>query len=151
MAYEQAPRYAPRPRRRWRVVSLVCAAVLLLCVVGAAGLGLWSYQSVRGTAAPARATAERFLARLVDGDPTGAYALLCAATRGRWTQPEFTRVTATTRLARYEVREVRVVTRGGRPQATVTVRLTHRSGPQEVRAVPVVRVDGAWWVCGDPY
>lgn len=153
MAYELAPHRPRRPRRRLRAALALAGAVALLCGVGAAGLGLWSYQSVRGAAAPARDAAERFLARLVNDDPAGAYVLLCAATRQRWPPPEFTRrVAAPPRLVRYEVRQVRVVTRGGRPRATVTVGLTRASGPPQTRAVPVERDDDdGWRVCGDPF
>lgn len=151
MAYAHAPRYPPRPRRRLRVALLLVGVVLLLCGVGAAGLGLWSYQSVRRAATPARTAAEEFFARLVDGDPAAAYPLLCAATRQRWPPSEFTqRVTTAPRLMRYEVRHVRVTTRGGQPRATVTARLTRQWGPPEDRAVPVVR-DDDWRVCGDPF
>lgn len=152
MAFELPSRHEPRPRRWPRAVALVLAAVVLLCGVGAAGLGLWSYQSVRGAHAPARATAERFLTLLVNGDAAGAYALLCATTRQRWPQPAFTELTVAPRLLGYVVRDVRVVTRGGRPQATVTVGLIRQSGPQEVRVMPVVRDAGSGWrVCGDPF
>lgn len=141
-----------RPRRRLRAALLTAAVVVFLCAVGAAGLGLWSYQSVRGAARPARAATERFLARLVEGNTVGAYGQLCTATRQRWTRPEFTReVTEPPRIVRYTVRGVRVVTRTGQPRATVTTDLTREMGPAEERAVPVVRDGGTWRVCGDPF
>lgn len=152
MAFEQPLRYGPRPRRWLRAVLLSLGVVVLLCAVGAAGLGLWSYQSVRAAYAPAQAAAEQFLTRLVDGDAAGAYALLCATTRQRWPQPEFTRLAAAPPLVRYVVRDVQVTSRGGRPRAAVTVGLIRQSGGQEVRVMPVVRdTDSAWRVCGDPF
>lgn len=133
------------------MVSLL-GVVVFLCAVGAAGLGLWSYQSVRGAAGPARVAAERFLDRLVAGDTVGAYGELCADTRRRWPQSEFTaRVHTPPRLVRYAVRDVAVSTHAGQLRASVSTRLTHESGPPQVREVPVVRDGRAWRVCGDPF
>lgn len=152
MSYELAPRYAPRRRRPLRAALLGAGVVVLLCGIGAAGLAVWSYQSVRGSAGPARVAAERFLDRLAAGDTAGAHEQLCADTRRRWPREDFTReVAGAAPITGYAVSDVDVVTRSGRPRASVTVRLTRLAGPAEQRAVPVLREGGTWRVCGDPF
>jgi len=51
----------------------------------------------------------------------------------------------------YEITDVSVSTKGGRPRGTVTVRLTRDGGISEERRLPVVREGGDWRVCGDPF
>jgi hypothetical protein len=141
-----------RPRRTARAVLLGAAVVVLVCLVGATGLGLWNYQSVRGAREPARQVAEAFLGDLVVGDAAAAYDRLCAGTRDRWQRLEFVRwIGGQPAISRYTVREVSVATRDGRPHGTVTAELTERSGKVRSHPLTVVNEDGDWRVCGDPY
>jgi hypothetical protein len=51
----------------------------------------------------------------------------------------------------YEITDVSVATRSGRPHGTVTVKVIRGGGLSEERRLPVVREDGNWRVCGDPF
>ncbi|TCC00290.1 hypothetical protein E0H26_00880 [Micromonospora zingiberis] len=123
-----------------------------LCCVGVAGLGAWNIQVVTQAAGPVRETAEGFLRQVTAGDTDGAYEHLCTDARGRWSELGFTSWVRTPPVVRdYEILDVSVATRAGRPYGTVTVRLTRDSGSSEQRDLSVVREDGGWRVCGDPY
>lgn len=123
-----------------------------LCCVGVAGLGAWNVQLVTQAAGPVRETADGFLQQVTAGDTAGAYDRLCADARSRWSELGFTSWVRTPPVVRdYEIVDVSVATRAGRPYGTVTVRLTRESGSTEQRALSVVREDAGWRVCGDPY
>ncbi|MEH0973832.1 hypothetical protein V6U77_22155 [Micromonospora sp. CPCC 205546] len=144
-----------RPARRGRPMrtGLVFAGVtVLLCCVGVAGLGAWNVQVVTQASGPVRETADGFLRSVAAGDTDGAYDRLCADARSRWSPIGFTSWLRTPPVVDgYEIVDVSVATRGGRPRGTVTVRLTRDSGLTEQRELSVVREDGDWRVCGDPY
>lgn len=127
------------------------AAVLVVCAVAAAGLAAWNVQVIRGASGPARAAAEQFWTDVVADDPAAAYGRLCAHTRQRWSREEFVaRLSIPPKITRFVVVRVRVVTRAGRQQATVTTRLTRQSGLVREHPLPVVREQDDWRVCGDP-
>ena len=151
MAHEPAAR--PTRRRPLRRLALLSgAALLLLCCIGAAGLGAWNFQSVRRSAGPARHAADAFLARVTANDATGAYDRLCTTTRQRWSRTEFaTLLAGPPRISRYRLRDVKVATRDGKPRGSVTAELTMDSGRVDDHELVVVRDDGAWRVCGDPF
>ncbi|WP_433527881.1 hypothetical protein ACQPYA_15985 [Micromonospora sp. CA-263727] len=144
-----------RPARRRQPVRaglVFVGAGMALCCVGVAGLGAWNVQLVTQAAGPVRDTAEGFLRQVTAGDTDGAYERLCADSRSRWSQLGFTSWVRTPPVVRdYEIVDVSVATRSGRPYGTVTVRLTRDSGGTEQRDLSVVREDGGWRVCGDPY
>lgn len=135
----------------WRTALLVVGVVLVVCCVGAAGLGLWNYQLLRGTDGPVRAAADGFLRDVSSaGTAAAAYDRLCAATRDRWTRDEFVRrSTGPDAVIRYTIDRVRVATRGGRPEGTVNAKLVRRSGTVDERALRVIRNGDTWQVCGD--
>jgi Domain of unknown function (DUF4878) len=152
MAYEPGYGHPTRPRRTLRSTLLLVGVALLVCCVGATGLGLWNLQAVRRSVEPARRVAEAFLGDLTVGDAPAAYDRLCVATRDRWQRLEFVRwVAIQPQVSQYAVDDVSVVTSNGQLRATVTARLTHESGKVVTHALPVVREDGDWRVCGDPY
>ncbi|NGM16007.1 hypothetical protein O3597_09870 [Verrucosispora sp. WMMA2044] len=144
-----------RPARRrhpMRVGLVVAAAGTALCCVGVAGLGAWNLQLVTQAAAPVRQTAEGFLREVTTGDTGSAYERLCDDARTRWSELGFASWVRTPPVVRdYEIVDVSVATRGGRPHGKVTVLLTRDSGSTEQRNLSVVREDGGWRVCGDPY
>ncbi|HEY0697058.1 MAG TPA: hypothetical protein VGD43_04540 [Micromonospora sp.] len=140
-----------RRRSRWRTAALLATATLGLCCVGAAGLGLWTWQTVRGATGPARQAADEFLTDIAAGDGPAAYRRLCADTRARWTPTGTTqRINGPLAVRRYRIVDVSVRTRDGRPQATVTAELTRASGAVDTRHLLVLPDDGGWRVCGDP-
>ncbi|AEB45205.1 MULTISPECIES: hypothetical protein [Micromonospora] len=123
-----------------------------LCCVGVAGLGAWNVQVVTQAAGPVRETAEGFLRQVTAGDTDGAYGRLCSDARSRWSELGFASWVRTPPVVRdYEIVDVSVATRAGRPYGTVTVRLTRDSGSTEERDLSVVREEDGWRVCGDPY
>ncbi|BCJ62607.1 hypothetical protein Jiend_60290 [Micromonospora endophytica] len=123
-----------------------------LCCVGVAGLGAWNVQVVTQAAGPVRQTAEGFLREVTVGNTDGAYQRLCADARTRWSELGFTSWVRTPPVVRdYEILDVSVATRGGKPHGTVTVQLTREGGATEQRDLSVVRDDDGWRVCGDPY
>lgn len=141
-----------QPRRPVRAGLVVVGAAVLLCCVGVAGLAAWNVQAVTRAAGPVRLTADGFLRQLTTGDTAGAYERLCADSRSRWSKLGFSSWVSTPPTVRdYEIVDVSVATRGGRPQGTVTVRLTRDGGNVEERELSVVPEDGGWRVCGDPY
>ncbi|MEH1168490.1 hypothetical protein V6V47_24200 [Micromonospora sp. CPCC 205539] len=125
---------------------------VVLCCVGVAGLGAWNLQTVRQAAGPIRETADGFLGEMTVGDTDGAYERLCKDARSKWSAIGFTSWVRTPPMVTdYEITDVSVSTRGGRPHGTVTVRLTRAGGTSEERQLPVVREGGDWRVCGDPF
>ncbi|MEV4755136.1 hypothetical protein AB0J86_08485 [Micromonospora sp. NPDC049559] len=152
MAYEQGHGGRGRRRRVGRGVLLSTGVLLLVCCVGAAGLGAWNLQAVLRASGPARQAADAFLGQLVSTEPAAAYDRLCADTRARWTREAFAqRVDAPPRILRYRIGDVAVATRGGKPQGTVTAELTLESGAVYRRELTVVRDGDDWRVCGNPY
>lgn len=150
MAYEGGAGYPSRRGSMLRTVLVVVGVVLVVCCVGAAGLGVWNLQALRGTEEPARTAADAFLHDVSAGNPGHAYDELCSATRQRWTRDEFVRRTAgTDAVLRYTVGEVTVTTKDGRPRGTVAVEVVRRTGTVERRTLIVIRDGETWRVCGD--
>ncbi|MEV4811394.1 Rv0361 family membrane protein [Micromonospora avicenniae] len=144
-----------RPARRHRPmrVGLVFAGVgVALCCIGVTGLGVRNLQVVTQAATPVRETADEFLRQVVLGDTGRAYDRLCSQARKKWSEGGFESWVRTPPEVRdYEIVDVSVTTRDGRPLGTVVVQLTRASGVTEQRELPVVREDGGWRVCGDPF
>lgn len=130
----------------------VAALALLWCCIGAAGLGAFSFQSVFRASGPVRATADGFLREVTAGDTGRAYDRLCRTARARWSPDGFAQWVRTPPvITRYEITDVSVATRGGRPRGTVSVRLTRATGPADERKLVVVKESARWRVCGDPF
>lgn len=141
-----------RRRRPVRAGLLLVGLGLGLCLVGVAGLGVWNVQLVTRSTDPVRRTAEGFFQELTAGDVDRAYGRLCARSRGRWSPDGFAAWVRTPPQVRgYDIVDVSVATRGGRPHGTVTVRVIRADGGGEERQLPVVREDDGWRVCGDPF
>ncbi|GAB2945220.1 hypothetical protein GCM10027280_37560 [Micromonospora polyrhachis] len=152
MAYERARPYRHRPRRRLRTAFTLAALVTLVCCVGAAGLGLWNFQSVRRSTGPARSAAETFLADLAAGEHARAYDRLCPATRQRWSREDFVRRAVTPeKISRYTIEDTSVAAKDGRLRATVTAQLIRGHDTVDRHDLPVVQSDDGWQVCGDPF
>jgi hypothetical protein len=152
MAYEPGASHPVRPRRTARAAMLLAGIALLLCCVGATGFGAWNLQAVRRAAEPARRTAEAFLGDVTVGDASAAYDRLCADTRDRWQRLEFVRwLEARPPVSQYTVDDVSVATHDGLMRATVATRLTHDSGTVVAHNLVVLREEGHWRVCGDPF
>ncbi|GAA3781664.1 hypothetical protein [Micromonospora maritima] len=144
-----------RPARRRRPVRAgVLVAVLGLgtCLVGVAGLAAWNAQVVLQADGPVRETADGFFRDVAAGDTGRAYERLCRDARSRWSEAGFgSWVRTPPVVSGYEIVDVAVSTRGGRPRGTVVVRLNRDGGGSEERELTVVSENGSWRVCGDPF
>ncbi|MFC7546628.1 hypothetical protein [Plantactinospora sp. GCM10030261] len=150
MASEGAAAYPARRRSVWRVALVATGLILLVCCIGAAGLGVWNLQALRGTEEPVRAAADAFLHDVSAGNAGHAYDELCPASRQRWTRDEFVRRTGgLDAVLRYTIGTVSVATKDGRPHGTVTVDVVRRTGAVERRTLDVVQDGRTWRVCGD--
>ncbi|MEH0938067.1 Rv0361 family membrane protein [Micromonospora psammae] len=141
-----------RARRPLRTGLVLGGLTMALCLVGVAGLGTWNVQVVTGASGPVRDTADGFFREVAAGDVDQAYQRLCAQARSRWSEVGFAGWVRTPPLVSgYEIVDVSVRTKAGRPVGEVTVRVTRDGGAAEERRLPVVKEDGEWRVCGDPY
>lgn len=123
-----------------------------VCLVGVAGLALWNVQVVMQASGPVRETTDGFFREVSTGEADKAYERLCADTRRRWSAVGFDSWIRTPPLVSgYDITDVSIATRGGRPRATVTVLVIRDGGAAERRAVPVVQENRSWRVCGDPF
>lgn len=141
-----------KPRRARRAALALLGAVLLVCCIGAAGLGLWNYQSVRRATGPAREAADAFLRDLAAGDPARAYDKLCGATRERLSREGLAEaIISGGKISRYAVKDVAVTTEGGQPKATVSAEVTRESGAVDHHKLSLIQEGDGWRVCGDPF
>ncbi|MEH0844597.1 hypothetical protein V6U81_19625 [Micromonospora sp. CPCC 205711] len=144
-----------RPARRSRPVRtglLLGGLAMILCLVGVAGLGAWNLQVIIGASGPVRETADGFFREVSAGEVDRAYERLCAPARGRWSEVGFAGWVRTPPVVSgYEIVDVSVRTKGGKPVGEVIVRVTRDGGASEQRTLPMVREKGEWRVCGDPF
>ncbi|MFG2052461.1 hypothetical protein ACGFI9_00395 [Micromonospora sp. NPDC048930] len=152
MGREQGWTKPARRRRPMRASVLVGGLGIGMCLVGIAGLAVWNMQVVLQANGPVRETADTFFRQVAAGDTDQAYEKLCRDARGKWSQVGFgSWVRTPPQVSGYQIVDVSVATRGGRPRGTVKVRLTREGGASEERELPVVQEDGKWRVCGDPF
>ncbi|MGR6319595.1 hypothetical protein Q2K19_27930 [Micromonospora soli] len=152
MGREQGWTRPARRRRPMRAGTLFGGLGIGLCLVGVAGVAVWNLQVVLQSNGPVRDTTDAFLREVAAGDTDQAYGKLCREARGKWSQLGFSSwVRTPPQVSGYEITDVSVATRGGRPHGTVKVRLTRDGGASEERSLPVVQEDGKWRVCGDPF
>ena len=152
MGRDQAWSRPARPRRPVRTGLVLGGFGLGMCLVGVAGLGVWNVQVVMQANGPVRETADAFFREISTGNTDQAYEKLCQQARGRWSAVGFgSWVRTPPQVTGYEITDVSVATKGGRPHGTVRVRVTRDGGASEERTLPVVQEDGRWRVCGDPF
>ncbi len=152
MGREQGWTRPARRRRPVRAGLLVGGLGAGLCLVGVAGLAVWNVQVVLQANGPVRETADGFFREVAAGHTDQAYEKLCRDARGKWSQVGFgSWVRTPPQVSGYEIVDVSVATRAGRPRGTVKVRLTREGGASEERELAVVQENGRWRVCGDPF
>ncbi|MEU5940992.1 hypothetical protein ABZ807_17775 [Micromonospora sp. NPDC047548] len=152
MGGQQAWTRPARPRRPVRSGLMLGGLTMILCLVGVAGLGAWNVQVVTQAGGPVRETADGFLRELSAGDVERAYGRLCAQARKKWSEVGFASWVKTPPVVTgYEIVDVSVRTKAGRPTGEVAVRLTRDGGASEERRLTVVKDSGKWRVCGDPF
>ncbi|MEU0546309.1 hypothetical protein [Micromonospora sp. NPDC005979] len=148
------PYQMPQPpkRRTLRTVLIVVGVVVVLCCGGAGIGGFFLYKGVKGATDPARQTAESFVSDLEADDADAAYGLLCGDTRVRYTREAFVQgVAKQPKIRGHMVNGVNVSSVNGRTSATVSMALTLDSGFTDRHLFALVKEDGAWKVCGQPY
>ncbi|MGC5022283.1 hypothetical protein [Micromonospora sp. DT47] len=152
MGGEQAWTRPARPRRPVRTGLVLGGFAMILCLVGVAGLGVWNVQVITQASGPVRETADGFFHEVSAGEVDRAYERLCAQARSRWSEVGFAGWVKTPPVVSgYEIVDVSVRTKAGRPTGEVVVRVTRDGGASEERTLPVVREKGEWRVCGDPF
>ena len=141
----------PRRNRTTRIVLIVVAALVLLCCGGVA-VSAFTFRSIQESTGPVRDTVDGFLGHLKADETDAAYASLCASTKGRYSETDFTTtVHNRPRLANYSIVNTSVSNVNGRVSGAVTARLTYTDGSSEPHLFPLVKEDDAWLICGQPY
>ncbi|MFI7305763.1 hypothetical protein ACIBM8_21330 [Micromonospora aurantiaca] len=144
--------HTARRRRPLRAGVLIAGLGVGTCLIGVAGLAVWNAQVVLQADGPVRETADGFFRDVASGDTDAAYERLCAEARGRWSKSGFgSWVRTPPQVSGYEIVDVSVATRSGKPTGTVLVRINRDGGGSEERELPVVPEGGGWRVCGDPF
>ncbi|MET8283139.1 hypothetical protein [Micromonospora sp. NPDC005174] len=131
---------------------IVVGVVVVLCCGGAGVGGFFLYKGVKGATDPALQAAESFVSDLEEDDADAAYGLLCSATRVSYTREAFVQgVAKQPKIRGHKVNGVKVSSVNGRTSATVNMALTLDSGFTDRHMFALVKEDGAWKVCGQPY
>ena len=142
----------PRPQRPWKTILIVLGVVLVLCCGGAIFGGYRLFKGVQGATEPARTAADTFVTALERGDTDAAYLLLCKATQAKFTREAFTDgVSKQPKISSHSFSGVNVMNSGGKVSATVVLVLTFDTSFTERHTFPLVKEDGQWLVCGQPY
>jgi hypothetical protein len=135
-----------------RTVLIVVGVVVVLCCGGAGIGGFVLVKGVIGETGPARQSAEAFVNDLEAGNAQAAYGLLCSSTRSQFTSDAFAQgVRDQPKVRSYTVQGVFVANNNGDQSATVTMNLMLDSGFAELHTFTLVKEDGGWKVCGQPY
>lgn len=142
----------PKKTNTTKIVLIIVGAVLLFCLLGAGGIGYFGYKVYSDNVAPARNVAVTFVKDLRDGDLTAAYDLLCRDARDAYSVTEFTTIVgAGEPIATYDVTGTSIASTNGKTTATVTMTLTTGTGRRADHDFRVVKENGDWKVCGQPY
>lgn len=156
--YYPPPGYGPpapppqRPSRTLRNVLIIVGVVVVLCCGGAIAGGAYLVNRALDAGKPAMEAAGAFTSDLESGDDSAAYGMLCASTRASFTMAEFRRVVQTRpHIVGHRISLATVRTTNGRSTATVSARLTQNDGAVVSHVFTLVKENGAWKVCGQPY
>ena len=151
------PGYGPpaQPTRRshtLRNVLIIVGVLAVLCCGGAITGGVYLFKGVLANIKPAEDAANAFIIDLESNNYGGAYDLLCASTRASYPAASFVRVaTAQPQISSHRITGAFVNTVNGRTSATVTALLRQASGASTTHIFILVKENGAWKVCGQPY
>ncbi|WP_030490305.1 DUF4878 domain-containing protein [Micromonospora chokoriensis] len=149
MTYEPIMVPSPKPHRTIRTVLIVVSALLAVCCVVGAGVGLWLYRTVKDAVEPARAAATAYLDDVQAGNYPGAYGRLCDRVRDTMTQEDFTRIQAAQlKISSYEITGVNVNNYNGRVTGTAQVEAVQEAtGARFTQGMALVKEGGQWRVC----
>ena len=146
------PQPPPRRSHTTRNILIIVGAVLLLCCGGAVAGGFALFRTVQNTMGPARDKADDFLTQVESDQVDAAYQSLCQQTRDQFSLDRFGQlVGAQPKLTRHSITGTNVANNNGAVSATVNTRLYYADGSSAAHPVDLIKVSGAWWVCGQPY
>jgi hypothetical protein len=142
----------PKKSHTLRTVLIIIGVLLVLCCGGLAVGGVWLFSTAKNTIGPARDQANEFVQDLESQNATAAYDKLCTATRERFTQQDLIRVMAADpRIVSHKVTGFNVNKTNGVSTADITMELTDNAGATGKHTFHMVKENGTWYVCGNPY
>jgi hypothetical protein len=135
-----------------RTVLIIGGIVAILCCGGLAAGGIWLASTVKNSIGPARDKAVAFVQDLESDDASGAYDQLCPATQARFPREVFIAgVGAQPKIVSHSVNGMNVNSTNGLTTATVDMGLTQEGGFVDQHTFRLVKENGTWYVCGNPY
>jgi len=125
--------------------------VLAVCSCGGL-VGGYLIKEATGGLGPVRTAAADFIADLEAGDANGAYSRLCGRTQSRFSREGFEQGLAMEpKITDHRIVGINVRNSSGTSTATVTAELTTGSGFKDSHTFPLIKENGDWKVCGNPY
>lgn len=141
----------PGGNRLLLIILAVAAALAVLCCTGAAVTGAVVWRTVGRDVGPARAATNAYLNDLQDGDTAAAYERLCAQLKQSFAEPEYDVIVREKGLPTgHTLTGTSVHNDHGVRTAEVTARLRTSAGTR-THEFTLVREDGTWRICGEPY
>ena len=142
----------PQKNNTTKIVLIVVGVVAALCCCGAVVGGFWLFKSAATAVGPARSAADAFLDHLESGETDVAYTYLCSQARDEFTAEQFDEIVAgRPTMAGHEILGTIVNNNNGRVSASVNAGLTYADGSSETHSLKLIKEDGNWRVCGNPY
>ncbi|MEV4641012.1 hypothetical protein AB0J80_27090 [Actinoplanes sp. NPDC049548] len=133
------------------MLIVVGVVSVLLCAGGLTG-GYFFFRAVQKATGPARQAADGFVTDLESGNAGAAYGRLCADTRRDFTRDEFVQgLNGQPRIRSHRIVGVSVSDSNGRVSALVTAELKLDTGFVDQHRFPLVKEDGQWKMCGQPF
>ncbi|GGQ86663.1 hypothetical protein GCM10010166_66010 [Couchioplanes caeruleus subsp. azureus] len=124
----------------------------MLCCAGGVTGGYFFYRGIQQATGPAREATDEFVADLEARNADAAYGRLCASTRSKFTRNAFIQgLSGQPKINSHEIVGVNVSNVNGRVSATVTAKLTLETGFVDQHTFTLVKEDGRWRMCGQPF
>jgi hypothetical protein len=150
--YYQVPPPPPKNNNTLRIVLIVVGSLVALCCCAGVVGGGFLFFSYKKESGPAGDATDRFVTDLEQNDTAGAYGLLCDKVHRVISADEFAAgVSSQPRIVSHESTGVRVNTGTAGTTATVSMNLTMVNGFVNSHDFPLVKENGDWKVCGEPY
>jgi hypothetical protein len=145
------PPARPGGNRLLVIILAVAAAVALLCCAGLAVGGAVLWRTVGRDVVQARNTTDDYLSDLQHGNTAAAYGRLCGQLRQNFGEQDYDLIVREKGLpTSHTITGASVHTDNGVRTAEVTARL-HTPAGTRTHDFTLIREDGAWRVCGEPY
>jgi hypothetical protein len=145
------PPARPGGNRLLVIILVVAGALALLCCAGATVTGVIVWRTVGRDVGPARSATNAYLDDLQQGDTAAAYDRLCNQLKQSFSEPEYDAIVREKGLpSAHKLTSTSVHNDNGQRTAEVTARL-NVSGGTRTHEFTLVREDGVWRICGEPY